>query len=95
MSNSTKQERIQATIIQVCAMIVALENGIEHFDFGDNTVKPGSELISAKEAFAMLDIPESALNRKTEQGDVKPVDLAALPIFFDKAAVVALANSEG
>ena len=95
MNNPTKQERIQATIIQLCAMIAALENGIEHFDFGDKTIKPGSELISVKEAFAILNIPESALNRQTAQGDIKPVDLAALPILFDKAAVVALANSEG
>lgn len=95
MSTSTKQERIQAIIIQLCAMITALENGIEQFDFGDNTIEPGSELISVKEAFAMLDIPESALNRQTKHGDVKPVDLAGLPIFFDKAAVVALASSEG
>ena len=93
MIKSTRKEKIiQSTIIELCALISAIENGIT--PCYDNDRKPSSdgEMLSVKETLDLLGIPESSIQRLDANGEPREIDWASIPIGFDKASVLSLVN---
>ena len=92
MNQVVKKEILDATVIKLCAMIVAIQNVITHFDTADANIPTNSEIIPIKEALSMLHVPETAIQLHADDGTLQPIDWASLPIGIPKESLSLLTS---
>lgn len=90
MLKQSKKELIDAWLTKLCAMVAALQNGIENFEGMDALQTDSEDLIDVKEAFSLLGLPEDVLKSNEPDGTRKPIAWDTLPIRVVKSDILSL-----